>query len=196
MITPMRSSSRGLVALLAIALCLWSTALPAAAHIRLVSATPQDGAMLTRPPSEVILGFNEPPLTLGTTIKVLGPSGEVHTGSPEVVDNTVRQALQAGVVPGRYEVIWRVSSEDGHPITGRLSFTVQAAASRPPATASPPANTAAAPVAPAAPAAPQQSPAGSPTLPWILAGLAALAVIGYPLIRQQVRRRRGGGSSP
>ena len=135
MITPMRSSSRGLVALLAIALCLWSTALPAAAHIRLVSATPQDGATLGRPPSEVILGFNEPPLTLGTTIKVLGPSGEVHTGRPQVVDNTVRQPLQAGAAPGKYEVIWRVSSADGHPITGRLSFTVQAAASRQPDTA-------------------------------------------------------------
>src|SRR5215218_6967027 len=82
MITPMRSSSRGLVALLAVVLILWSTAQPAAAHIRLVSATPSDGAMLTRPPGEVILGFNEPPLTLGTTIKVLGPSGEVHTGRP------------------------------------------------------------------------------------------------------------------
>jgi len=190
----MTSSSRGLVALLAVALCLWTTALPAAAHIRLVSATPEDGAALGRPPSVVILGFNEPPLTLGTTVKVLGPGGEVHTGRPQVVDNTVRQPLQAGAAPGQYEVIWRVSSADGHPITGRLSFTVQAAASRPPATASPPASTAAAPVAPAAPAAPQQSPAGSPTLPWIVTGLAALAVIGYALIRQQVRRRRGGCS--
>jgi len=185
-----------LVALLAVLLILWSTALPAAAHIRLVSATPQDGAMLTRPPSEVILGFNEPPLTLGTTVKVLGPGGEVHSGRPEVVDTSVRQALQAGAIPGRYEVIWRVSSEDGHPITGRLSFTVQAAASRPPATASPPGSTAA-PVAPAPAVPPPESPAGSAALPGIVAGLAALPVIGYMVVRQLLRlRRRGGGSSP
>jgi len=192
----MTSSSRGLVALLAVALCLWTTALPAAAHIRLVSATPEDGAALGRPPSVVILGFNEPPLTLGTTVKVLGPGGEVQSGRPEVVDTAVRQALQPGAAPGKYEVVWRVTSEDGHPITGRLSFTVQAAASRPAATASPPASTAA-PVAPTPAAPPQQSPAGRPALPRILAGLAALAVIGYLVVRQLVRlRRRGGASGP
>src|SRR5215211_134621 len=69
-----------------------------------------------------------PPLALGTRIVVTGPSGQVQSGRPEF-DNRVGQALQPGAPAGSYEVIWRVSSDEGHPVSGRLSFAVRAAGS-------------------------------------------------------------------
>jgi methionine-rich copper-binding protein CopC len=186
------------MALLAALPVVWTTAAPAAAHLSLVSSNPKDGVKIARPPRVVVLTFNERPLALGTTIRVIGPRGEVQRGRPQLVDNSVRQALQPDAPAGDYRILWRVSSPDSHPVTGRLSFTVQAAASRAP---SPARSTESSPepvtpssqvVGASGPLEQPASPSGGSAIPWIAVGLIALASIGYSLIRQL--RRSAGGS--
>jgi hypothetical protein len=64
---------------------------------------------------------------MGAQVVITGPSGPVQTGSPIVVDNSARQPLAADAPAGNYEVAWRVTSADGHPITGTFRFTAEAA---------------------------------------------------------------------
>jgi hypothetical protein len=55
---------------------------------------------------------------------VTGPDGSRATsGKPRVDAATVRQPLATGPA-GDYTVAYRVVSEDGHPVTGELTFTV------------------------------------------------------------------------
>lgn len=96
----------------------------AAAHNSLLGTDPEDGATLPTPPTHLTLTFDQPAQALGTEIVVLGPDGAtVSTGTAELVDNTVAQALAADLPAGTYTVQWRVTSADGHPLSGELAFT-------------------------------------------------------------------------
>jgi copper resistance protein C len=80
-------------------------------------------------------------MAMGAQVVITGPSGPVQTGSPIVVDNSAWQPLAADAPPGNYEVAWRVTSGDGHPITGTFRFTAEAAGAGqvPPESGPPPA---------------------------------------------------------
>ena len=110
----------------AIALLVWTVSL-ASAHNTLRSSTPEDGETVPRTPEVVVLVFDESALAMGAQIVVTGPSGPVQTGAPTVSGQSVRQALAADSPAGNYSITWRVTSEDGHPVTGTLHFTAQAA---------------------------------------------------------------------
>lgn len=100
---------------------------PAAlAHDVLVSTSPQDGSTVAATPDKVTLTFDNPAIATGTVIQVKGPGGEVQTGKPQLVDDTVSQAIAPGAPAGRYTVLWRITSIDGHPVSGTLSFTSSA----------------------------------------------------------------------
>ncbi|MDN5772144.1 MAG: copper resistance protein CopC [Microlunatus sp.] len=98
---------------------------PAWAHNALISTSPGDGTTVSKPPSSVVLTFNEPAIATGTRLLVSGPTGSVAVGDPKLVDNTVQQDLAPDLVAGQYTVEWRVTSTDGHPINGSFSFTVR-----------------------------------------------------------------------
>ncbi|WP_298455653.1 copper resistance protein CopC [uncultured Cellulomonas sp.] len=119
-----RSSSRSVLVLLAALLTLAGLAGPAAAHDALTGSTPADGESVATPPASVDLVFTDVPLAIGTQIEVTGPDGQVVSeGDPQVVDTTVSQPLAADLPAGEYSVAWRVTSGDGHPISGALTFT-------------------------------------------------------------------------
>jgi len=101
-------------------------ALPAAAHDVLTGTSPATGTTVDRTPGAVVLTFDQPVVGLGTQVLVTGPSGEVHAGAARAVDNTVTQDLQGGAAAGAYTVAWRVTSADGHPVTGTFTFTSEA----------------------------------------------------------------------
>ncbi|HLS63600.1 MAG TPA: copper resistance CopC family protein [Ruania sp.] len=102
------------------------TALPAAAHSTLLSATPEDGAELEEVPDAVVLTFNEDITDLGTDIVVTGPDGEDATdGETQIEGPEVSRALAADLTAGEYTITWRAVSADGHPIDGESTFTVQ-----------------------------------------------------------------------
>lgn len=130
MIATARRAAAPLAVLLLLLAGLLLTAVRADAHNSLQSTDPADGSTLATPPTHVTLTFDEPAQALGTEIVVLGPDGStVSTGTVELVDSTVAQALAADLPAGAYTVQWRVTSADGHPLSGELSFTAEAGSS-------------------------------------------------------------------
>lgn len=102
-------------------------ATPASAHNPPPVPTPADGAVLDAVPAEVRLDYSAPILAVGSVLEVAGPDGtQVSDGASTVGEKEVVQAItDAG--PGEYTLVWRVTSEDGHPVDGTSTFTVEAA---------------------------------------------------------------------
>ena len=155
-------------------------AAPAFAHTRLQSSDPADGTSLGAGPQRVSLTFNEPMQTGFATLTVIGPDGRPYQ-SGEVTANG--GTVSIGVAPlgpaGRYEIGYRVVSEDGHPVTGSVAFTLTApgpAAAPSSALAAPasatPAPTSAAP----APVAASSDDGDMPVWPWIVGGVVLIGV--------------------
>lgn len=125
--TATRRATAPLVLLVLVLAGLLLTAVRADAHNSLQSTDPADGSSVATPPTHVTLTFDQPAQALGTEIVVLGPDGStVSTGTAELVDSTVAQALVADLPAGAYTVQWRVTSADGHPLSGELTFTAEA----------------------------------------------------------------------
>lgn len=116
------------------------TALPASAHDTLVDSDPAADEVVTTTPEELVLTFSGEISDLGVQFVVTGPQGrDVVQGTPTVEGITVTQELADELVNGDYEATWRVTSSDGHPISGTIPFTIDAedAADNGPATDAP-----------------------------------------------------------
>ena len=120
---PARWFLRALAAVVAVIALMVGAASAAQAHNILVGTSPKDGSMTGAVPAAVTLTFNEPALAVGTMMIVTGPAGQVQAGAAILVNNTVSQHLRPGSPAGRYTVIWRVTSADGHPVSGQFVFT-------------------------------------------------------------------------
>ena len=121
---------RSAVAVSLVAGCLtWLTcavlaAAPASAHAELTAATPAQDATVTSLPARVSLTFSEP-VVRPVAVVVTGPTGETVTeGSPRVQGGTVTQPLRDTAAPGRYTTSYRAVSDDGHAVSGVITFTV------------------------------------------------------------------------
>ena len=96
----------------------------AQAHNVLQGTDPADGSTVAVAPDHVTLTFTEPVLLVGTEIMVHDPTrGWSTSARPMLVDNTVTQAVTGELPAGVYTVIYRVTSDDGHPIEGEFAFT-------------------------------------------------------------------------
>jgi methionine-rich copper-binding protein CopC len=121
---------------------------PASAHAVLVKITPRADAQLTTAPKEVVLEFDEPVSTTFATVVVTTAAGvTVARGKPTVLGSKVTQALTLGLASGGYRVAFRVVSDDGHPISGKSTFTLRLTPATSPATSvgNPPASASASP---------------------------------------------------
>lgn len=99
---------------------------PAAAHASLLSSNPADGAALEALPSEVVLTFSEP-ISEPAYVVVNSPDGEQLAAEEVEVDGAeVGVAVEGDGGQGSYTAAFRVVSEDGHPVTGQIDFTVGA----------------------------------------------------------------------
>jgi len=104
---------------------------PAAAHARLVGASPATGSTVDRAPAEVAIELDAKPATIeGDPLQVYAPDGRrVDAGDPHISDAGRRLAVTvdpARPLPaGAYQLAYRVVSADSHVISGRLSFTVR-----------------------------------------------------------------------
>ena len=131
--TPRRPLRAGLIRAIAVAgllLVAWlAAATTASAHSQLERTDPADGSQVAVLPEAITLTFNQNVLGLGDLVEVTGPDGNAADGKPSVVDNQVIQAIGAGAPAGAYTVLWRVTSADGHPISGRFTFTAAAGSS-------------------------------------------------------------------
>ena len=100
---------------------LWSTA--SNAHTHLVSSVPADHAELAAPPKEASLTFAE--AVVLTAAKLESADGSKTTLKP-LPDGPVKQARVPlpALSAGRYRLLWRATSDDGHVMSGELSFVV------------------------------------------------------------------------
>ncbi len=106
-----------------------SGATAASAHNSLASTDPADGTTVAAAPATVTLTFNEPAQALGSQIRVTGPDGAVvSTGEVMLSGSTVAEQLVDARPAGTYTVAWRITSTDGHPISGSFTFTATGAA--------------------------------------------------------------------
>jgi copper transport protein len=124
----MRQRRRGALAALLL-LLLVALPTPAAAHLWLVSSEPADGAHLTAVPHEIRMRFSEPVELAFTRLELLGPDGSpVRLSEPSVPEgrqpNVLVVRIEDTVAPGPYSLVWRTTSADGHPVRGRVGFSV------------------------------------------------------------------------
>lgn len=99
------------------------TAQAAFAHAWRVSTEPADNATLTTGPARVSATFNERLQTTFAAMTVVGPDGNVwSTGEPTVQDAIVGIGVRALGPAGTYTVNYRVTSADGHVVSGSWSF--------------------------------------------------------------------------
>jgi copper resistance protein C len=197
---------RPVVALVAAVAMVLLAAPTASAHDSLVSSSPADGQSVTTMPDTVVLTMNEAAVAVGTRLVVSGPDGQVQQGRPRLSKNTVEQAVDPDAPAGRYTVTWRVTSADGHPVSGTFSFTVAQAAtptsSEPAGSASSPADGSVPTTAAAGPSAAAAGPtsststgesgqSGTSWAVWLVLAILVLAGAGAATVR--LRRGRSGG---
>jgi copper transport protein len=99
---------------------------PAQAHANLVGTDPAEGAVLQASPSRILLTFDEPVRGVPDGVQVFDPRGDVVAAGTTVTGTEVAVDLAAQLVDGTTVITWRVVSEDGHPISGALTFSVGA----------------------------------------------------------------------
>lgn len=119
----------------------------ASAHNTLLGSDPADGASLTTAPTQITWDFdNTVPLETMTVtlIDASGARSELSGSTHGAAGDTQVITPLPAIPPGPISLRWRLVGPDGHPITGRVDFTLAAAtpttipatASTAPATAS------------------------------------------------------------
>jgi methionine-rich copper-binding protein CopC len=95
----------------------------ASAHSVLLATDPAKGAKLDRGPAQVSATFNEPLQTVFGAMTVVGPDANLwSTGDPRVSGAVISVALRPLGPAGSYTVNYRVTSADGHVVTGSWAF--------------------------------------------------------------------------
>ncbi|MHA6801827.1 copper resistance CopC family protein [Salinifilum ghardaiensis] len=141
----------------------------ASAHNTLVDSDPADGAQLRSGPGDVRLVYDQPVREGYNTVSVTGPHGGHWTGGEaRVRGNEVTVPVRELGPAGEYTVGYRVLSNDGHPVTGEITFRLAREQGGSPA---PP---------PESSADGAEAGGGAPAWPWI-AGAAVLVAIGAGL---------------
>ncbi len=131
-----RSIVGALVLILLVALQILSTSKPALAHVTLIRAEPDDGAILTIAPLELQLWFSEPIVARVSAVHLVDeqnqPVADISLRSDSSDADTLRMTMPL-LKPGAYTLFWKVlAEEDGHFSQGFTSFSVGKQAVAPP----------------------------------------------------------------
>jgi copper resistance protein C len=114
--------------LLATAICATLTAAAASAHAARVSVDPAENAAVSTGPARVRATFNEDLQTTFAAMTVVGPDRNLwSSGQPQVQGAVVSVGLRPLGPTGNYTVNYRVTSADGHVVSGSWSFRLTAA---------------------------------------------------------------------
>jgi len=117
---------------------LFAMAVPASAHNSLISSNPTNEASVDAGPPTVVLTFDQPVQNGDglNSVAITGPDGKEWQGGPATVDSNVVSAPVRELGPtGVYTVGYRIVSADGHPVSGKLTFTLTKAGNGTPAPA-------------------------------------------------------------
>lgn len=114
--------------MLLVAMALTAPAPVASAHATRVSTDPADDAALTAGPARVSATFNERLQTTFAAMTVVGPDGNLWSaGDPSVQGAIVSVGLRPLGPAGTYTVNYRVTSADGHVVSGSWAFRLTVA---------------------------------------------------------------------
>lgn len=99
---------------------------PAAAHARLVSATPAPDSTVAAPRT-ISLTFSERAVPAFSGFDVVNAAGEKVAIRTAVAEDgkTLTGTLARPLAAGTYSVQWRIASSDGHRMTGSYAFSVR-----------------------------------------------------------------------
>ena len=108
----------------------------ASAHSVVTGSDPADGSQLETGPTQVSVSFNEVPQSQFATLNVVGPDGNLWSkGDPRIEGQSIVVDVGELGPAGDYTIAYRVTSADGHPISGTLGFTLTTAGSGSPGAA-------------------------------------------------------------
>lgn len=98
---------------------------PAGAHDQLLSSSPAEGEQLPRAPEAAELTFSGQISPVGAELALSDASGQriELPEAPRVEGTTATQPLPR-LAAGEFTLDWRVVSEDGHPVSGTITFSV------------------------------------------------------------------------
>ncbi|MEV1146764.1 copper resistance protein CopC, partial [Micromonospora sp. NPDC049799] len=133
---------------------------PAAAHNSLTGSDPRDGARLASAPARIELRFLASLDPASTKVTVTGPDNVPAAGGDvRFAGSRATVAFRPGKA-GLYIVGYQVASNDGHPVTGEVRFTLTTGT---PAESATPGGAPSSPAgaAPAVPSSPVPSPTAS-----------------------------------
>ncbi|RXT44611.1 copper resistance CopC/CopD family protein [Bradyrhizobium betae] len=124
-----------LLAALATLLLIAGFATGASAHAALIAVEPASGSMLASAPKAVELRFNEV-VTPGAILLIDGAGLARDDARVNAAGETISVVMPSDLPQGTAVVSYRVISEDGHPVSGSVIFSIGTpTATRPPVTA-------------------------------------------------------------
>jgi copper resistance protein C len=145
----------------------------ASAHAVLLATDPARGATLATGPAQVSATFNEPLQTAFAAMTVVGPDANLWSiGDPRLDGAVISVALRPLGPAGTYTVNYRVTSADGHVVTGSWTFELTTPGSG----------------TPGPPAASTAATGGIPVWPFVAGGAAVIVIaVGWALRRAKRR---------
>ncbi len=100
----------------------------ASAHAVRIATDPADGVEVAHGPQRVSATFNEELQPQFAAMTVVGPDGNLwSTGDPQVKGAVIGVDVRPLGPAGTYTVNYRVTSADGHPVSGSWSFRLTVA---------------------------------------------------------------------
>lgn len=97
----------------------------ASAHSALVGSDPAAGASVSVGPQTARLTFNEALQTQFASMTVVGPDGNLWSKGEPTIDGPNATVPVGELGPtGTYTIAYRVTSADGHPVSGTVQFTL------------------------------------------------------------------------
>lgn len=99
------------------------------AHTVLRRSAPANGATLRAAPRVIRLTFSEPPQLAFTQVELIGPDSrrvalsELRVAAPDSTAVVVADVV-GPLAAGRYRIAWQITSADGHPVRGTVTFRI------------------------------------------------------------------------
>jgi methionine-rich copper-binding protein CopC len=98
------------------------------AHTHLVASVPADKSEVATAPKEATLSFAEAVVLTSAKLEFADGTKTALAPLPAGAAKDAHLSLPP-LKPGRYRILWRATSDDGHVMAGDLSFVVTGAAS-------------------------------------------------------------------
>ncbi|MFE3542105.1 copper resistance protein CopC [Nocardia sp. NPDC059177] len=100
----------------------------ASAHSGAVSSVPENGSTIEVGPARASVTFNENLQENFPSLTVVGPDGRLWSKGKATVDGKSVSVELGELGPvGEYTIAFRVTSADGHPVSGTRTFTLSKA---------------------------------------------------------------------